>query len=83
VAAEINRVINEADPSLLKAPSLSLGMQPAPCPTAKVLEDFYYPDVHDLVDAVARLCGGGADHGVPLPPKQSMRDYYKHFKGPF
>jgi len=83
VAAEINRVINEADPSLLKAPSLSLGMQPAPCPTAKVLEDFYYPDVHDLVDAVARLCSGGADHGVPLPPKQSMRDYYKHFRGPF
>ena len=83
VSAEINRVINETDPSMLKAPSVSLGMQPAPCPTAKVLEDFYYPDVHDLVDAAARLHIGRREHGVPLPPKQSMRDYYKHFKGPF
>lgn len=83
VAAEVNRVINESDPSLLKAPSISLGMQPAPCPTAKVLEDCFYPDVRDLVDAAARLQTRKVSHGIPLPPKQSMRDYYKHFKGPF
>lgn len=83
VAAEVNRVINETDPSLLKAPSVSLGMQRAPCPTAKVLEDLYYPDVRDLVDAAVKLHTGNIRHGIPLPPKESMRDYYTHFKGPF
>jgi pyruvate dehydrogenase E1 component beta subunit len=83
VAAEMNRVINESDPSMLKAPSISLGMQQAPCPTAKALEDLYYPDVHDLVDAISTLHFGSKNHLVPLPPKQSMTDFYKHFKGPF
>lgn len=83
VAAEMARVIMERDPSVLKAPMKSLGMQPAPCPTSKALEDLYYPDVHDIVDAVASLAQGKADHNVPLPAKQSMTDFYKHFKGPF
>jgi pyruvate dehydrogenase E1 component beta subunit len=83
VAAEINRIINESDPSLLKSPSISLGMQPAPCPTAKALEDLYYPDVHDLVDSISRLHFNRMNHSIPLPEKQSMTDYYKHFKGPF
>lgn len=83
VAAEINRVINEVNPAMLRAPTLSLGMQPAPCPTAKALEDIYYPDVHDLAGAVAQLHFGRADHGIALPEKQPMTDYYKHFKGPF
>jgi len=83
VAAEVNRIINESDPSLLKSPSISLGMQPAPCPTAKALEDLYYPDVHDLVNSIASLHFDKLDHSIPLPGKQSMTDFYKHFKGPF
>lgn len=83
VSAEINRVVNENDPTILKAPSLSLGMAPAPCPTAKSLEDLYYPDVHDLVVSICLLHFGTNEHSVPLPAKQSMTDYYKHFKGPF
>ena len=83
VSAEISRIINESDPGLLKSPSISLGMQPAPCPTAKALEDLYYPDVHDLVNAIASLHFNNLNHPVPLPEKQSMTDYYKHFKGPF
>ena len=83
VSAEINRIINERDTGVLKAPSISLGMQPAPCPTAKALEDLYYPDVHDLVNAIASLHSNNLNHSVPLPEKQSMTDYYKHFKGPF
>ena len=83
VASEINRIINESDPTILKAPSMSLGMQLAPCPTAKALEDLYYPDVHDLVNSIAVLHQETKNHSVPLPPKQSMTDYYKHFKGPF
>ena len=79
VAAEISRIIAEKDPSVLKKPIKSLGMQPAPCPTAKALEDLYYPDVRDIVSDVASLL----DKDIELPPKQSMTDFYKHFKGPF
>ena len=83
VSSEINRIINESDPALLKSPSISLGMAPAPCPTAKSLEDLYYPDVHDLVESICKLYFGDNPYKVPLPAKQSMTDFYKHFKGPF
>ena len=83
VAAEINRILNESNPGLLKAPSISLGMQPAPCPTSKALEDLYYPDIQDFVNAIATLHFNQVNHPIPLPEKQSMTDFYKHFKGPF
>lgn len=83
VAAEISRIIAEAAPASLRAPVVSLGMAPAPCPTAKALEDMYYPNLHDVADAIARLVTGRADHGIPLPGVQAATDYYKHFKGPF
>jgi pyruvate dehydrogenase E1 component beta subunit len=83
VAAEISRIINESDPSILSAPVINLGMQPAPCPTAKTLEDLYYPDLHDLVLAATKLFYNGDANEIPLPPKQAMTDFYKHFKGPF
>jgi len=83
VAAEMSRVIAEKDPTILKQPIKSLGMQPAPCPTAKTLEDFYYPDVRDIVNLSATLVNGDENHKIPLPFKQAMTDFYKHFKGPF
>lgn len=83
VASEVNRIVNEADSRILKSPSISLAMQPAPCPTAKSLEDLYYPDVHDLVKNLCILHFGTDAHSVQIPNKQSMTDYYKHFKGPF
>lgn len=84
VAAEMNRLINETNHRLLKVPSISLGMQPAPCPTAKSLEDLYYPDVHEICKSAFVLCAGDkAIEESQLPPKQSMTDFYKHFKGPF
>lgn len=82
VSAEMNRIINEFDPSILKSPSRSLGMVNTPCPTAKVLEDMYYPDVHDIVSTCASMVLG-KDHSLGLPKKESMTDFYKHFKGPF
>ena len=82
VAAEMNRIINEHDPSILKARVISLGMKPVPCPTAKALEDLFYPDIHDIVVAVKEIINNpGKIHEIPL--KQSMTDFYKHFKGPF
>ncbi|GJL57145.1 MAG: acetoin dehydrogenase [Nitrospirales bacterium] len=83
VCAEVCRVVAERNPGFLKAPVVTLGMQPAPCPTAKCLEDLFYPDLRQLVDALAVLVTGKQGHGVPLPDTQSMADVYKRFKGPF
>ena len=83
VTAEVCRVIAEGDPSVLKMPVRSLGMAPAPCPTAKALEDLYYPHLGNVVDTVAQLVRGRADHGVPLPAEKTMSDIYKKFRGPF
>ncbi|CAO3362851.1 alpha-ketoacid dehydrogenase subunit beta [Azospirillum melinis] len=83
VAAEVCRIVAERDPRVLRAPVATLGMQPASCPTAKRLEDWFYPNLGDLVNRVARLATDRADHGIPLPDEQSMADVYKRFKGPF
>lgn len=83
VCAEMCRLVCERDPALLKSPVVTLGMQPAPCPTAKSLEDMFYPNLRNLTDAIARLVKGRNDHGIPLPDEKSMADVYKKFKGPF
>jgi pyruvate dehydrogenase E1 component beta subunit len=83
VCAEICRVVAERDPSALRVPVVTLGMQDAPCPTAKTLEDLFYPNLRQLVDQLATLVTGRRDHGVPLPDEHSMADVYKRFKGPF
>lgn len=83
VAAEVCRIVCERNPSALRAPVRSLGMAPAPCPTAKTLEDLYYPNLRRLTDVVAALARGKSDHGVALPDDASMADVYKRFKGPF
>ncbi len=83
VAAEVCRLVCETAPSALTAPVVTLGMQPAPCPTAKALEDLFYPSLRNLVGAIARVVTGRADHGVPVPDERSMADVYKRFKGPF
>jgi pyruvate dehydrogenase E1 component beta subunit len=58
-------------------------MQPAPCPTAKTLEDLFYPNLQTLADDIAKLVTGENDHGIPLPDEHSFADVYKRFKGPF
>jgi len=83
VSAEICRIICEDSPSHLQAPVVTLGMQPAPCPTAKSLEDLFYPNLTDLTDAIAKLVSGKDNHGILLPDERSFADVYKRFKGPF
>lgn len=82
VAAEVCRQILIRDPSMLKKPPSLLGMAPAPCPTAKSLEDIYYPSQRSLVDAIFTQTIGNS-HGVDLPDDTSTTDSYKHFRGPF
>lgn len=83
VSAEICRMICESSPSDLKTPVVTVGMQPAPCPTGKSLEDMFYPNLGSLADAIAKLVKGRSDHGLELPGEHSMADVYKRFKGPF
>ncbi|MFQ5922739.1 MAG: alpha-ketoacid dehydrogenase subunit beta [Anaerolineales bacterium] len=83
VCAEVCRIVCEGAPSSLEAPVVTLGMQPAPCPTAKSLEDLFYPNLTTLTDAIARLVTGQRDHGIALPDERSFAEVYKRFKGPF
>lgn len=83
VCAEICRIVCEQAPSALKAPVVTLGMQPAPCPTAKNLENMFYPNLRDMTHGVAKLATGNENHGIELPDEKSMTDVYKKFKGPF
>jgi pyruvate/2-oxoglutarate/acetoin dehydrogenase E1 component len=83
VVAEVCRIVAEKDPTLLRHPVKGLGMTPAPCPTAKALEDIYYPTHRDVADAAAALVAGKQDHGIPLPEAKAATDFYKHFRGPF
>ena len=82
VAGEVVRQIVLRDPTVLKRPPSMLGMAPAPCPTAKSLEDLYYPSQHDTVDGIL-VQALGASHGIELPTEASMADVYKRFRGPF
>lgn len=82
VAAEVCRQLVMRDPGLLKAVPAMLGMAPAPCPTAKSLEDLYYPSQHETVDAILTQARG-PKHGVELPTERSMTEGYKRFRGPF
>jgi pyruvate/2-oxoglutarate/acetoin dehydrogenase E1 component len=82
VAAEVCRQLVMRDPRLLKQPPAMLGMAPAPCPTAKSLEDIYYPSQHETVDAILTQVKG-ARHGIALPTETSMTEAFKKFRGPF
>jgi pyruvate/2-oxoglutarate/acetoin dehydrogenase E1 component len=82
MAGEVCRQVMLRDPAMLKKPPAMLGMAPAPCPTAKSLEDIYYPSQHETVDAILTQVKG-EKHGVDLPVERSMTEGYKRFRGPF
>lgn len=83
VCAEVCRLVAERAPETLKAPVVTMGLAPAPCPTGKSLEDRYYPTLHRVTDALARLVTGNDAHGIALPPEASQTESYKRFRGPF
>lgn len=83
VAAEICRIVLEKNVGSLLAPVVTLGMANAPCPTAKSLEDIYYPNISDIRDAVYKVLNRKIPEATNLPQKLSMADFYKSFKGPF
>lgn len=82
VAGEVCRQLMMRDPGLLRHSPSMLGMAPAPCPTAKSLEDIYYPSQHETVDAILTQVRG-ANHGIEVPTERSMTEGYRKFRGPF
>lgn len=82
VGAEITRRIAEMDPTLFKVPVQCLGMADAPCPTAKRLENDYYPDIGNIADAIL-ISVYGPKHGKALPDEEYIQKLTKEFKGPF
>ena len=80
VGAEVSRLICQIDPTVLRVPIETIGMEHTPCPTGKVLEDMFYPSVRTIANAVLKVCSMKA---VDLPDGESYRDYYRKFKGPF
>ena len=78
VCAEICRLVLSSG-IILNDTVSTLGMAYTPCPTAKVLEDMYYPNVRDIVSEISRI----SRVFIPLPSAVSATSYYKHFKGPF
>lgn len=82
IAAEISRVLAEGSPGIASLRFRSLGMANSPCPTAKSLEDIFYPDQHVIVRAVLSLLGLESG-SIPLPEAQSVIDFTKKFRGPF
>jgi|TARA_Y100000031_G_scaffold15611_1_gene16402 pyruvate dehydrogenase E1 component beta subunit len=83
VCAEIARIIATKSPEILKAPIIEISMAKTPCPTAKTLEDFFYPDIGNIVDAIYSLHYGKAGHGKSLPSEEHKLRSFKEFKGPF
>jgi len=83
VSSEISRGILERDPTLLKAPLISLGMQQTPTPTSHALERHFYPDMITIVDSVYSLISGSKQHGYDLPTEEFQKNLRVKFKGPF
>ena len=82
LSAEISRLILENLPNELIAPLRTLGLANASCPTAKKLENLFYPDLRDMVEECYELMGQ-RNNSSSVPEAKSMTDFYKHFRGPF
>lgn len=83
VCAEISRIVIGTDPGLLKSPVKFVTPVFTPCPTAKTLEDQFYPDQMTMVRAILETLGKREIADIELPGRESFRDYYAHFRGPF
>lgn len=83
VCAEISRMVVGTDPRLLESPAKFVTPAFSPCPTAKRLEDEFYPDQVTLIRAIVEVVGQSEVLEADMPKRESFRDYYSHFRGPF
>ena len=83
VCAEISRIVVESNPGVLEGPAKFVSPAFTPCPTAKALEDEFYPDQVSMVRAILETTLRRGVVASDLPNHESFRDYYSHFRGPF
>lgn len=83
VCAEVTRIIAVRAPWILKEPVVCLPVAKASCPTAKTLENWFYPDMGDIISAIYKLCSSKTQHTMELPSTEYIVQVHKHFKGPF
>ena len=79
LSAEIAARIAEKCFGNLKSPVVRIGFAHTPCPTARHLEDEFYPNAENIVRAIEKKLGLSETD-------LSMEDFYSHtnrFKGPF
>jgi len=83
VCAEVARIVACREPQALKQPIVCLPVAKASCPTAKKLENWFYPDMSDIISAAYSLCPGREGHGRELPSEEYVSQVHKSFRGPF
>lgn len=78
-SAEVAARVGEKCFGQLKGPIVRIGFAPTPCPTARHLENEFYPNAVSIIRAVEKM--------LKLEPSDlSQEDFYSHerrFKGPF
>lgn len=78
-SAEVSSRIYEKCFGKLKLPIERIGFAPTPCPTARHLENIFYPNAVTIIRTIEKM--------LKLPPIDiSQEDFYSHerkFKGPF
>lgn len=78
-SAEVAARVSEKCFGKLKSPVYRIGFAPTPCPTARHLENEFYPNAINIIRAVEKMLG-------LKPTDLSKEDFYSHerrFKGPF
>lgn len=83
VCADICRIISTNAPHILKLPAIQLSMAPSPCPTAKTLENFFYPNTEDIINAIYKLTKGNKYGLSKFSDKKLPKHHYDNFRGPF
>jgi len=79
VGSEIAAQIYERCLSKLKCPIERVGFSPSPCPTARHLENAFYPDAYTIIKAIERMMKIN-----PIDMRgESMYSAENKFKGPF
>lgn len=77
--AELANQVYENHFSKLKAPVVRLGFEDTHCPTARNLENAFYCDANDIIDAVSAMFGNRFD----TIDQQLLFSHENKFRGPF
>jgi len=78
-SAELSATVSETCFSSLIAPVQRLGFATTPCPTARHLENEFYPSASNIVNGITNMLGKAS---IDLS-KEIFYNYENKFKGPF